>query len=280
VRTALVGTKQLGLDALSVLRSYSDVASIVTIDDRDDGRTRFDDLVAVGARVVASRQEADTAIRGIEADIILVVGWYWIIGSDLLSKTRFLGIHHSLLPAYRGGSPLVWALIKGEKTVGTTIFELTEGADEGPIWAQERVAVHDGYIGDVAARCDTAALRLLPGIFRPTAAGIEQDHKRATWVPQRRPEHGLIDWSRSAVQIQRWIRAQSRPYPGAFTYSGIQKVTIWRATASTEPPASPRAVVAGGIVACGDGNGLLVEDSSHELADGTLLSDHPLPSVK
>lgn len=272
MRTALVGTKQLGLDALTVLRARTDVTSIVTMDDRNDSRSRFKEFLAAGARVVTHRHEAAAEIAAIDADIVLIVGWYWLLGQELLSKSRFLGIHHSLLPEYRGGSPLVWALIEGQETVGTTIFELTAGADEGPMWAQARVPVGEGYIGAVAARCDNEAIRLLPRVLEPNAHGVEQQHARATWRPQRHPRDGLIDWHWPARRVERWVRAQSRPYPGAFAYAGSEKVVIWRARATEALADGPIGTYVQGSVVCGDGRGLQIEESSFDLIDGILLS--------
>lgn len=272
MRCALIGSKSLGLRALGVMREHGEVTSVITADDRGDARSRLASFEHEGASVVATRRDADRAIAAIDAEVVVVAGWYWIVRSDELAKRRFVGIHHSLLPQYRGGSPLVWAMIEGQTEVGTSIFTLTERADEGPIWAQSGIPVQDGdYISDVVARCDTEGLRLLPVVFDPAAVATNQDHERATWRPQRRPADGEIDWSRPAEEVVRWIRAQSRPYPGAFARSHHQRIMIWRAYALNEPMLGRPGDVSGSTVVCGNGLGVFIEESDIPLQSGTNL---------
>ena len=257
MKTALIGSKSLGFDAYDVLRRYSNVTGVVTLDDRTDTRSRYADFKGIGAHVV-SKSEATEVIRSLDADLILVAGWYWRIKG--VTQRRFIGIHHSLLPKYRGGSPLVWALMRGELTVGTSLFSLTDGMDEGDLWAQARVPVGNGYIGEVSQACDSAALQLLPFLFQ-NVQPIPQDHRHATYCAQRNPADGEIDWTLPAREVVRFIRAQSTPYPGAFTYCGEEPVTIWRASVSPLRYHGTPGQVIGRMVMCGDG-AVNAEDAS------------------
>lgn len=257
MKIALVGSKAIGLGAYRALQQYANVRA-VTLDDSRDTRSRLADFRELGATVV-SKEEANRVIDDLDADLIVVAGWYWRI--ERTAGRRIVGIHHSLLPRYRGGSPLVWALIRGERRVGTSLFTLTDEMDAGPIWAQAELDVRDGYVGDVMERCDRAAIRLLPELLH--VEPVEQDHSQATWCAQRKPSDGLIDWTRPAEEVVRWIRAQSAPYPGAFTYCDGQPVSIWRASLARPVLGTPGQVV-DGVVVCGEG-AIVVEESSHRL---------------
>jgi methionyl-tRNA formyltransferase len=98
-----------------------------------------------------------------------------------------------------------------------------------------------------------------------TAPRNSQDDDKATWWPRRCPEHGLIDWNQSAQEIYNWIRGQTRPYPGAFSYINGRKVTIWQAN----PPDGNRAFVRPGEIAYRDGDmlGVGVWESTIELTE-------------
>jgi methionyl-tRNA formyltransferase len=272
VQTALIGSKALGLAIAELLQSRGELAGIVTLNDEADARSVLPALRRMGAFVAAGRHEADAAISRIRAELFVVAGWYWIIPPAVLAKGSFLGIHHSLLPAYRGGSPLVWAMIDGEETVGTTVFSLAEGADEGPIWAQSAVDVGGDYIGEIMARCDDEAVRLISGVLDGKGPLPQaQDHSRATWRSQRRPEDGVIDWDRPAEEVARWVRAQSRPYPGAFSYMNDRRVTVWRAHPADDVVAGPPGTVVNKTVACGNATGLTLEEVEPGVPSGVRL---------
>jgi methionyl-tRNA formyltransferase len=270
MKVGLMGSKGIGRGALDIIRERDPNAPVVTIDDGDDPRSELSYFRQASARVVATRSEANEAVREMDADLVIVAAWYWIIP---LSERPFVGIHHSLLPKYRGGSPLVWALINGEPAVGTSLFTLTDEVDAGPLWAQVRVPSRDGYIGDVMARCDEAALDSLRKVLASQTEPRPQDGP-PTWCSPRSRSDGIIDWSRPAIEIQRWIRAQSHPYPGAFTYSGPDKVTIWRATATEATHIGTAGQVEGNTVICGDRRLLRVEEADRMLA--STLASEPL----
>jgi methionyl-tRNA formyltransferase len=144
------------------------------------------------------------------------------------------GIHASLLPKYRGGAPLVWAIINGEKTTGVSLFYFDQGVDTGDVIAQKKIEISDtDDIRTVYEKATLAAVDVLreslPLIREGQAPRIPQDHANATIFPQRKPEDGLIDWTRTPDEIRNFIRAQTRPYPGAFTVLEGKKVTIWDA---------------------------------------------------
>jgi len=215
-------------------------------------------------------------IRAWRPDFILVVGWYHMIPRSIRAIAPTAGLHASLLPDYSGNAPLVWAIINGEKQTGITFFFFEDGVDAGDIIGQSPESIFpDDTIATLYDRIEQRGVELLraclPRIARGEAVYTPQDESKRRIMPQRSPEDGEIDWTASADKIYDFIRAQTRPYPGAFTYAGGEKLAIWRAqtgqTGSTDAkpgtvvspvPGSPE--VAG--VQCGDGRLLLIEEAT------------------
>lgn len=171
-------------------------------------------------------------------DVLVVIGWYHMIGRSLrdLATHGAVGIHGSLLPRYRGGAPLVWAIINGEKESGVTLFHFADGVDDGDVIGQESFPIADtDTIADAVRHSTEASVRLvrryIPMLAAGTAPRVMQDASLATSVPQRKPEDGVLDFAgKTAAEAYDWVRAQTRPYPGAFTYLGEEKMSIWRAS--------------------------------------------------
>lgn len=174
------------------------------------------------------------AVAAWEPDAFLVVGWYHLIPRRWRELAPAFGLHASLLPDYSGGAPLVWAMINGEKKTGITLFQLDDGVDSGPIAGQkEEIIKPDDTIATLYARIEERGLELLRDSLPQIVAGslklLNQDEKHRRVVPQRSPENGRIDWTLDASYIDRFIRAQTKPYPGAFTTMDGEPLTIWRA---------------------------------------------------
>ena len=170
-------------------------------------------------------------------DLVVVIGWYHLIPKSLLANFTFVGIHASLLPDYSGGAPLVWAIINGEKKTGITLFYFDEGVDSGDIIGQEEITIEeDDTIKSLYLKVEISAkkmiLDMLPKLAQGKAPRIKQDESKRRIFPQRRPEDGLIDWEWDAGRLKNFIRAQTRPYPGAWTIINQKKVIIWDADIS------------------------------------------------
>jgi methionyl-tRNA formyltransferase len=167
-------------------------------------------------------------------DFILVVGWYHMIPKAIRSIAPTAGLHASLLPDYSGGAPLVWAIINGEKKTGISFFVMEDGVDSGAIIGQaEEPITFEDTIATLYGRIEEAGLKLvethLPKIADGTATYTVQDESQRRLVPQRSPEDGKIDWNQEALAIYNFVRAQTKPYPGAFTegLSENGKLTLW-----------------------------------------------------
>jgi methionyl-tRNA formyltransferase len=175
-------------------------------------------------------------VKEISPDLIIVAGWHYIIRSETLNIPRLgtVGLHSSLLPKYRGGSPLVWQLINGEKDSGVSLFYIADGIDTGDVIGQERFCIAEAdTIKDALLKSQQAALCLLdkyvPQLLRGAAPRVKQNEDEAFYVKQRTPFDGEINWNDTPKNIKNFIKAQTRPYPGAFTIINNKKVRIWDA---------------------------------------------------
>jgi methionyl-tRNA formyltransferase len=164
-----------------------------------------------------------------------------------------------------------------------TLFEITDPtADSGPIVGQIEVPIgRDDTATTLYEALNEAHLELIrtyvPQIVSGTAPRIAQDARRASLWHRRTPLDGIVDWETRAPYLYDWVRAQTRPYPGAFTWLGDEKIVIWRASPlALEHGARAGTVVEerpeGPVVACGEGALLLEEIETDARVDvGAVL---------
>ncbi|RMA41542.1 methionyl-tRNA formyltransferase [Rhodophyticola porphyridii] len=166
-------------------------------------------------------------IAELQPDLLLVVGWSQLCSAALRNIPRIgsLGFHPSALPRLRGRAVIPWTILLGLKETAATLFWLEDGADTGPIASQRPIPVDPDRetAASLYEKQITALAEMLPPLVARIADGDvpadPQDDSLASICGRRRPENGLIDWSRPAAEIERLIRAVGPPYPGAFTYS-------------------------------------------------------------
>lgn len=190
--------------------------------------------------------ESIDTIRDLAPDIIFSFYYRRLVGSEILDipLRGAMNLHGSLLPHYRGRSPLNWVLLRGEPETGVTLHYMVRRADAGPIVAQSRLSIGEHETApELHARItvESAALleRVLPAIREGNNPRIEQDLRSGSYFGGRRPEDGRIDWTRPAVEIHNLVRAVTRPWPGAFTACGDRKLFVWRASPDDAESASP-----------------------------------------
>jgi methionyl-tRNA formyltransferase len=192
-------------------------------------------------------------------------------------------MHPTLLPRHRGRAPIPWAILTGLAKTGVTLFEIVDPtADSGPIIGQVEVDVaRDETATTLYDMLLEAHVELIkehvPRIADGTASRTPQDAKRASAWPKRTPTDGIIDWDTRASYLDDWVRAQTRPYPGAFTYRDDEKLVVWRARPVEVDAAEPAGTVVelrpeGAVVACGEGALLLEEvEPTSSIAVGDRL---------
>lgn len=279
-KVLFIGSKTLGFKILQTIFSISDKYSleILSIEDQQDARSAYSDIKKFAVinnlpiKIAKNRKESEQMIIDIAPDICIVVCWYWLISEITLNSVPkgFLGIHYSLLPKYRGGSPLIWSLINGESIVGLSLFSFTPGMDDGVIWGQKSLNCEpNSYVEDILGQLEVLAVEVIDENFIDVIKGKikpdEQIHSNATYCCTRKSDDGKIDWENSSVEVVRFIRAQSVPYPGAFSYLGGKKIIIWRASMFKSPyfgiPGKIARIDSNGIyVICGNNTAILLEE--------------------
>ena len=169
-------------------------------------------------------------------DLLFAVSWRYMVPPAVYRRPArgAYVFHDSLLPAYRGFAPTVWAIVNGERETGATLFEMTETVDSGAIVGQRRVPIAaDDTIAEVLEKVTEAYLDLLSAYIGPlldgTAPRREQDGGQATYTCRRLAADGRIDWSAPTTAIYNLIRGHGRPYWGAFTTVDGRTLRVWKA---------------------------------------------------
>jgi methionyl-tRNA formyltransferase len=204
-------------------------------------------------------------------DLMFLVSWRYMVSRETYERPR-LGtyvFHDSVLPAYRGFAPTVWAMVNGESETGVTLFRIAEEVDAGPIADQERVPIPPtATIREVMDEVTEAYLRVLDRSFDAIAAGTiqlrPQNEALASFTCRRTAADGQIDWHKPTAEIYNLIRAVTTPYQGAFSYFLGQRLTVWSAErlVTTKPYAGR---ICGRVVKIIEGTGAVVLTGDGEL---------------
>ena len=296
MRTVWVSFDTIGRDCLEAAAGVgADVVGVVTlpgpVDPNRSGQCSFDDVAArLGAKLHETRDvnadETLAFVGALEPELVFVVGWSQLVRDPFIALARegVFGMHPTLLPRHRGRAPIPWAILSGLARTGVTLFEIVDAtADSGTIVGQIVVDIAgDDTATTLFERLAEAHVALVrecvPLLVQRTAPRLEQDPRRASSWHKRVPADGIIDWETRAPYLYDWVRAQTRPYPGAFTWLGGEKVIVWQArpVELVEPAAAGTVVAledAGPVVACGEGGLVLeeIETGAGELAVGVRL---------
>ncbi len=209
-------------------------------------------------------------LEKIQPDLNVVVAYGQIIPSSIiyLPKYNSVNVHFSLLPRYRGASPVQWALLNGEEKTGITIFELNEKMDEGDILMQEEVWIEpEESAAELEERLAQAGAELLAKTISEMGRikRQKQDHSQATYAPKLSKEDGRIDWEKDAIHIERQIRAFA-PWPSTFTFIAAKRMKIHKgkkmknqAPSSSSPGEILEIRKEGIMVCCGEHSIFLIE---------------------
>jgi methionyl-tRNA formyltransferase len=246
-RIIFMGTPQIAAATLEHLLNGPDtVVGVVTQPDSSAGRGQKTSVSPV-RRLAETRHipvlaaekirtpEFLESLRSWHPDIIVVVAYGRILPKSILelAPAGCVNVHYSLLPKYRGAAPAAWTIINGEADAGVSTMKLVEKMDAGAIYLQEAIRLTGAettaslqtQLTPIGARLLLETLhRLKDGSLSAT----EQDESLATVAPILKKEDGLIDWQRSAREIERRIRAFD-PWPGSFTHCSGKILKIHRA---------------------------------------------------
>ena len=283
LKIVFMGTPGFAAPVLPALMGAGhDIVGVYTQPDRPSGRGRRSRPSGVKALAVERglrvfqpeslrRDEgARRELASLGPDLIVVAAYGLYIPTDVLATPRLgcLNIHPSLLPLYRGPSPVASAILNGDGVTGVTVMVVTERMDAGPIAAQRETPIGpEETTPELTARLVEMGARLLlevlPGCQRGDIRPREQDESRATQTRRLSRDDGRIDWSRPADEIARRVRAYD-PWPGSFTHWRGKMLKLSAVSVLPNPlqAAGPGEVVSipGGL-GIGTGDGLIAPGS-------------------
>ncbi|MDX1710722.1 MAG: methionyl-tRNA formyltransferase [Rhodovibrionaceae bacterium] len=198
------------------------------------------------------------AFTGLQLDAAVVVAYGLLLPQPILEAPRLgcLNVHASLLPRWRGAAPIQRAILAGDDETGVSIMQMDAGLDTGPVLLQERVRItaettaqdlHD-KLAELGARLIVEAL---DGLDAGRLAPSPQTEEGATYAAKLERSEGRLDWSQSAEDLERRVRALT-PWPGAWFETGGERIKVLAASVVAGPRAAPGTLVDESFtVACG-----------------------------
>ncbi len=271
------GTSAFAVPSLVKLSKFHDIAAVVTKTDKPKGRNlktapspvkiKADSLgLPVTSIDDISAAQALAELKKYKADLFVVVSYGKILSVDILALPGLypIGLHASLLPQYRGASPINRALLNGEVKTGVTVFKLAGKMDAGDIIMQKDADILDSDNAEtLSEKLSNLGANLLVNAVDSIAEGkaqfTKQDESGATFTPKLKKEDGRIDWNKPAAEVRDKVRA-FYGWPGAFSRLNGRTIKIWAAEPADLPaqkgiaPGQIAALDSGGItVACGSG---------------------------
>jgi methionyl-tRNA formyltransferase len=248
VRTVFLGSGGFGREALRRLagRDDLDLVGVVSAPARPAGRSRqltttpiADTASELGIGTILTPErlrapEAIEAVLALQPDLLVLADYGQIVPAALLGvRLGALNLHPSLLPRHRGATPIPAAILAGDEETGVSLMRMDEGLDTGPILDQERVALEgtettptlEGALEHVAA---TLLDRNLGHWIRGRVEPQKQDDAGATLTRPLRREDGRLDPRRTAIDLERQVRAY-QPWPGSFVDTPVGRIVVWSA---------------------------------------------------
>ena len=242
MKVIFMGTPDFAVGTLKkLIASEHEVVGVVTQPDKPKGRGKAmqftpvkEVAVEAGIAVFQPRKVRDPEVvetlRGLNADVIVVVAFGQIIPESILTLTPYgcINVHGSLLPKYRGAAPIQWAVINGEKESGITTMQMDAGLDTGDMLLKKVVPLSlDETGGSLFDKLSAAGADLLLLTLEKLEKGElipeKQGESPTEYAKMLTKEMGNIDWTRDAVSIERWIRGLN-PWPSAYT--GLEGKTL------------------------------------------------------
>lgn len=208
-------------------------------------------------------------LKALNADLFVVVAYGLLLPQAILDLPRVacVNVHGSLLPRWRGAAPVQAAILAGDKHAGISLMQMDAGLDTGPVYSTSSLDIGEaetaGELHDRLATLGGEELvqhlqKIADGELTPSA----QDDSSASYAGKIRGVDARLDWSRTATELQRVVRAYN-PAPGAWTTLGQERLKCWRASVSIEEGERPGTVISssedGVVVACGEGTLCLTE---------------------
>ena len=246
MRVVFMGTPDFSVPALENIAKRYEVVAVVTQQDRPKGRGHKMQYTPVKEKAIeleipvyqpkrVKDPEFVDILKTLKPDVIVVIAFGQILSKEILElpKHGCINVHASLLPKYRGAAPIQWAVINGDKKSGVTTMYMAEGLDTGDIIDTSEIVLDEKETGGslfdkLADLGGKLILNTLDKLETGTATRTRQDDARSTYAGKITKELGKIDFTKSAVEIERLIRGLN-PWPSAFTYMDDKMLRIWNA---------------------------------------------------
>ncbi len=274
MRLIFFGTPDFAVPSLKkIAESNHEIIAVVTQPDRPRNRGVMspspvkETALELGLKVLQYERisrEGVEDIKNLNPDIMVTCAFGQILSRELLAIPKYgvINEHASLLPKYRGSSPIQWCVINGEKETGVTIMKTAYEVDSGDILFADKTFIgEDETAGELFDRLSILAadsiIKALDLIENGKANFVPQNHNEATFCKMLTKADGLIDWSKSAQQIKDFVRGMN-PWPCAYTKLDgmvykMHKVSVQNNNFSGKAGQIVMADKNGLIVACGDG---------------------------
>lgn len=254
----------------SLINSDNEVVAVVTGEDKKVGRKQI--LTPSPVKTIAQkndilvyqfhkiRNEGYEILKSLNADIFITCAYGQIISKQILQCAKFgtINIHFSLLPAYRGASPVQSAFLCGEKVMGVTIMKTDEGIDTGDIICQKSLEIEqDDNCETVLNKLALIGASMLPQVLKSFENGtvkFEKQGKEFSYYGIIKKEDGLIDFNKTSLQISNMIKAFYL-WPNAYAYLNGKTLKIFKAQEINFEQTKPCRL---GEIVCANKNGLVV----------------------
>ncbi len=242
MRVLLIGRDSFGKDCLkALLEQGENLVGVITVPDppgpaKPNPTKDFANEAALPLLLPSSLKDPQVAdwVRNRQPELIVLAFVTDIVPKAIfdIPKYKAINYHPSLLPKYRGGSAINWAVINGETETGVTVHYIDEGIDTGDIIIQEKVPIspEDTVASLYFEKLYPLGVRMMAEAVRMIREGkapaIKQDNSQASYQPVIREKHVIIDFSKLVQNVHNLIRG-SNPTPGATTYWRGKKIKIW-----------------------------------------------------
>jgi methionyl-tRNA formyltransferase len=246
MRLVFLGTSDFSLKSLKALiASKHEVLAVVTKEDKIGNRNKVFEppvktLAAQNGILVyqfkSIRKQGVDVLKAINPDIIVTCSFGQILSQEILDIPKFgvINVHASLLPKYRGASPIQQSILNGDRFTGVTIMQTEYAIDSGDVLLAEHTEIGEketagelfSRLADLGAK---ALLTALSQIENGTATYTPQNHSEATFCGTLKKEDGLIDFSSTAERLDCFVRGLT-PWPSAYTYIAGKKFKIFEKT--------------------------------------------------
>ena len=289
-----LGTPDFAVKPLkAIVENGFDVVAVISQPDKPVGRKREikptpvkEYALSQGIKVLQFEKIREHAeeIKSLNADIMVTCAYGQILSQEIIDITKYgiYNIHASLLPLYRGASPIAAAILNGDKQTGVTIMKTEAGVDSGDIVEVEKTDILEnetcGQLFDRLSEIGANLIvKVLPKLENGVATFTKQDNNQATFCKMIKKQDALINWNLPAENILRMVRAYN-PSPIAYTYFNGKMLKIYSAEISQEQGVAGTVLKSdksGFIVACGK-NSLSLKEVQAEGGKKMLYSDFVL----